>query len=464
MEPIFRAVRRLRLRARIVFAFVLGSALLAVMLAISTYSLTRSSTLRDREQAAADQFFTNATQVRQAVRSGNEEITEVLESLPRIFGARPIAYLGGAQPWLTLSLNPQEIPESMRERVLDSDGTEAYRMRYPDGGQTQLAFGWKLVPTGESYFEVVPLSDVEDNLRSLAFTLAGAGVLTAAAASVLGVWVGSRVLRPLGTISSAAEAITRGQLSTRLEEHDDPDLSALTSSFNEMASALQARIERDERFASDVSHELRSPLMTLRASVGVLDSRRDELSERSLTALNLLVADIERFERMVQDLLEIARSPTVLETEELVNLADLVTHAVRTAPNGSEVEIDIDSDAFSAMVLGDKRRLAQVVSNLLENAEKHGDGQIDVHLSATEDKVRMVVQDEGPGVPVQERELIFERFARGSAARRRRSGDGTGLGLALVAEHVRLHNGRVWVEDRPDGQSGARFVVELPTA
>ena len=166
---------------------------------------------------------------------------------------------------------------------------------------------------------------------------------------------------------------------------------------------------------------------------------------------------------MVQDLLEIARSPTVLETEELVNLADLVTHAVRNAPNGSEVQIDIDSDAFSAMVLGDKRRLAQVVSNLLENAEKHGDGQIDVHLSATDDDVRMVVQDEGPGIPVQERELVFERFARGSAARRRRSDDGTGLGLALVAEHVRLHNGRVWAEDRPDGRAGARLVVELPT-
>ena len=197
------------------------------MLAISTYSLTRSSTLRDREQTSADQFFTNATQVRQAMRSGNEEIPEVLLSLPRVFGARPIANVGGEEPWRTLGLTPAEIPESMQDRVLESDGSEAYRMRYSSEGQSQLAFGWKLGPSGEAYFEVVPLSDLEDNLRSLALTLAGAGVLTAAAASVLGVWVGSRVLRPLRTISSAAEAITRGQLSTRLEEHDDPDLTAL---------------------------------------------------------------------------------------------------------------------------------------------------------------------------------------------------------------------------------------------
>jgi signal transduction histidine kinase len=102
------------------------------------------------------------------------------------------------------------------------------------------------------------------------------------------------------------------------------------------------------------------------------------------------------------------------------------------------------------------------VANLLDNARKYGDGASTVVLQRSDDRVQLIVEDEGPGVPDEERDLIFERFARGGGAGRRGSNEGVGLGLALVAEHVRLHGGRVWVEDRADGRPGARFVVELP--
>ena len=131
-------------------------------------------------------------------------------------------------------------------------------------------------------------------------------------------------------MSSAAAALAGGRLDTRLEPSDDPDLRSITASFNDMAQALQERIERDARFASDVSHELRSPLMTLAASIEVLDNQRDELPERARAALDLMVADIDRFQQLVEDLLEISRfdaGVVRLELEE-VHLAELVMQAV----------------------------------------------------------------------------------------------------------------------------------------
>jgi signal transduction histidine kinase len=125
-------------------------------------------------------------------------------------------------------------------------------------------------------------------------------------------------------------------------------------------------------------------------------------------------------------------------------------------------ELDVDTDAAGVLILADKRRLERVVTNLLTNAEVHGGGAVRIGVRRVDGALRLEVDDEGPGVAVEDRPRIFERFARGPAAGRRSGsgGDGVGLGLALVDEHVRLHRGRVWVEDRPGG--GARFVVELP--
>ena len=115
-------------------------------------------------------------------------------------------------------------------------------------------------------------------------------------------------------------------------------------------------------------------------------------------------------------------------------------------------------------ILADKRRMERVVANLLDNADKYADGATGVRVELEDGRVRIVVEDEGPGVPDEVRETIFERFARGTEAGRRTMDRGVGLGLALVTEHVRLHGGRVWVADREDGRPGAAFVVELPVA
>jgi signal transduction histidine kinase len=258
-------------------------------------------------------------------------------------------------------------------------------------------------------------------------------------------------------------ALAAGRLDTRLAASADPDLRPITSSFNEMAQALQDRIERDARFASDVSHELRSPLMTLAASAEVMGNQRDDLPERARSALDLMVADIDRFQTLVEDLLEISRfdaGVVRLELEE-VHLAELVMQAVSHSSD-DDVPVELEADLAGVVVNADKRRIVRLIANLLDNARRYGGGATSVSLRRVGDEVQIAVEDKGAGVPEQDRELIFERFNRGSAAGRRGASDGVGLGLALVAEHVNLHGGRVWVEGRADGEPGARFVVQLP--
>src|SRR3954471_6740991 len=182
-----------------------------------------------------------------------------------------------------------------------------------------------------------------------------------------------------------------------------------------MAQELQDRIERDARFASDVSHELRSPLMTLSAAVDVLETRRDELAEKSQAAVDLLAVEVTRFRQLVEDLLEMSRydaGAVRLELDE-IRLAEFVMQAVQVSANGVTVPVELDSELAGVIVQADKRRLGRVVANLLDNARKYADGATSVILQRVDDGVQIAVEDDGPGIAEEEREVIFERFARG---------------------------------------------------
>jgi signal transduction histidine kinase len=280
-------------------------------------------------------------------------------------------------------------------------------------------------------------------------------------------WVARRAVK-LHRRRPGGKAIAGGRLDTRLDASDDRDLQMLASAFNGMASALEERVERDARFASDVSHELRSPLMTLAASVEVLQARRAEMSERSQSALDLLVADVARFQNLVEDLLEMSRidAGALRLNREPLFVAEFVRHAVAVS-SVRDACVKVSPHAEQLVIDGDKRRMARVVANLVDNARIHGGEPVEVAVNEDPDDpdghVRIEVSDHGAGVPAEERSLVFERFARGVGAGRRGLGEGTGLGLAIVEEHVKLHGGRVWVEDRSDDEHGARFVIELPS-
>ncbi len=478
--------RRLGLRARVTIAFALGALLLSVLLAGTTYALTRSNLIDQRERVAVRQAYSNASYVQRQLPLSTDDpgiaASNLLSSLGNPTGSSPILYEGDVPFPLQAQFREDDLPLALRRTVLDD--RQPAVMRYRVGGEPSLAVGLPLpaVDGAEAaYFEIVDLSETEETLRSLGFSLLAASAVTTGAGAALGLWASRRALRPLADVSPAAEAIAGGRLDTRLEATLDPDLGMLATSFNDMAQALQDRIERDARFASDVSHELRSPLTTMAAAVDVLDTQRDRLDDRSQQAVDLVTAEIGRFRQLVEDLLEISRydaGAVRLDRDDL-RLAEFVLQAVG-ASGHRDVPIELDAELAGVIVSADKRRLARVIANLLDNAAKYGEGATAVSLRKVADgvdvdgdgeggaddgrvsAVQIAVEDLGPGVPPEDRQVIFDRFARGGVAGRRGSSEGVGLGLALVAEHVRLHGGRVWVEGRNDGREGARFVVELP--
>lgn len=454
----FRFTQRLGLRARITLAFAIGALLLSTLLSATTWALTRENLLRQRESAATVIVYQNATIVQRRARDA--DLQELLSTLSSPLGGRPVLLTADGPVSLTAEFGRDALPAELRTTV--EAGTPA-RMRYELRGKMQLAVGIPIPSADVTYFEIVSLADLQDTLESLGVSLVGAALVTTLAGAALGWWASRRALRPLTGVSTAALALAAGRLDTRLQASIDPDLRPITVSFNDMAQALQDRIERDARFASDVSHELRSPLMTLAASVEVMNNQRDELPDRARSALDLMVADIDRFRQLVEDLLEISRfdaGVVRLELEE-VHLAELVMQAVSHSTD-TDVPVELDADLAGVVVNADKRRIVRVITNLVDNAARYGGGASAVSLRRVGDEVQIAVEDRGEGVPAEDREAIFDRFNRGSAAGRRGASDGVGLGLALVAEHVNLHGGKVWVEDRLDGEPGARFVIQLP--
>ncbi len=455
---------RLGLRTRVLLMFSLGSLLLAAFLAAAAYSFTRSSLLTQRDRTAVDEVTNHAAIAAGLLSGGPADANATLVALENqnisdvvIWYRERFEQRGG--------LDEREVPPALRQRVV-VDRVSARMITDVDGAPA-IVVG--IAMDDGAYFEAVDISEVEETLGSVGLSLFFGALITSMFGVVLGWFAADRAVRPLAHAAQAAQLIAGGRLDTRLEPSDDPDLRTLASSFNDMAAALQARVERDARFASDVSHELRSPLMTLAASVEVMQARRAEMPERAQTALDLLASDVARFQGLVEDLLEISRfdaGAIRLNREDLL-VAEFVRAAVAVSSMPA-TPITV-SDRGEAMVIqGDRRRLARVVANLIDNARLHGGGDAHVYVSEAESDgepvghVWIAVEDHGTGVPVEERDLVFERFARGAVAGRRSSSDGAGLGLALVDEHIRMHGGRVWVEDRRDGEPGARFVLELP--
>src|SRR6478735_1268085 len=363
--------KRLGLRTRMLMMFVLGALFLSVFLGAVGYSFTRSSVVNQRERTAVEQARRDA-QVAQNELLGDKGSTTSVMSTLRQLGVLRVAVLneGG---WV--SSDPvhgrDAIPASLRQRVVN-DGVAARQIARV-GGEPTLIVGFPLKSSDGSYFEFFPLGDVQSTLNSVSLSLLFGGIITTLAGVLIGSFAARRAVRPLGEAAQAAQAIAGGRMDTRLEPSDDPDLSTLTNAFNDMAEALQTRVERDARFASDVSHELRSPLMTLAASAEVMQARRDDLPERAAAALDLLVSDVARFQSLVEDLLEISRfdaGAIRLHLEDLL-VAEFVRQAVAVS-SLPKTAVDVSDRAEAMVIRADKRRLARVIANLVDNARIHG--------------------------------------------------------------------------------------------
>jgi two-component system, OmpR family, sensor histidine kinase MtrB len=363
---------------------------------------------------------------------------------------------GGSWYSSSLEVGAKDVPEKLRGIIT---GGEAGLARIDTADGPALVVGVPLRAAGVEYYEVAPLVELRQVLTTLSVVLAAAAIAATAAGAGFGAWAGRRVVQPLEQVAGAATRIAGGELTTRLPPTDDPDLVAIVGGFNSMVDALAARIDRDARFVGDVSHELRSPLTTLVTSVEVLGARREELSSRAQQALALVEGELGRFRRTLDDLLQLARldDTGVLEAARVWPMAALVREVLAVTARPAEL-LDADPEERTA-VRADKNSLERAVRNLLDNADRHGDGTVRVGVQRRDGAVVVTVDDAGPGVAVEDRERIFERFTRGVGAARR-SLPGAGLGLAIVAETAARHGGAAWVADAPGG--GARFSLSLP--
>ncbi len=459
--------------SRLTLLYAVVSLLLSAGIAYSTLTIARDRLGSNFEETAIRQLEENAAEVRlglQGLPEANDPETagEILNSidskLTHTDASDSLLVLEGIGARLT-NRSEAEIPAELSAKLNTVDAAGMY---YSFGNEPRFIAGVRMTNSnpdgGADYYEIHSLVELEGTLEDLRQILIGAAIVSSVLGAAIGYYAAKRSLAPIRRISTASKDIADGNFQTRLDMQSDPDLAILSSSFNGMVDELKAKIERDQRFTSDVSHELRSPLMTLRASVDLLERKESELPETLQQAIQLIGQDVHRFEQLVEDLLEISRmdAGAVQLQVSNINLLEFLSQVVKQSPTPDIEVVALDSSE-TVIIAADKRRLAQVFSNLISNAAKYGGGAQRITYRQISSTVQITVEDEGPGVPPKERQQIFERFSRGAAdAGNRQSGTGVGLGLSLVKEHLNLHGGNVWVTDRYDSKPGARFVVELP--
>ena len=331
---------------------------------------------------------------------------------------------------------------------------------------------WNRPDLGISGYLLVgqPQFGIHTQLDALRLFLIAGVFLSLVGAGAASWLVAGRALRPLDSMATTAEDIGRTQdLSRRLPEGGPNDeVGRLQRSFNQMLRQLEDAYQRlrsaliaQRRFVADASHELRTPLTTIRGNVGLLLKRDDITGEDRMAALNDIAGESERMSRMVQDLLTLARADAGYHLEkapiDLLPIVQDVSRQAQTLRPLRQIEV---LDGAPAPVYGNADAIRQLLWILIDNAMNHTnpDGHIQVRLMPGSQSARLVVTDDGPGIPRQDLERIFERFYQSDAAR---SGEGTGLGLAIARWIAQEHGGRVFAANNPQG--GAAFTLDLPT-
>jgi signal transduction histidine kinase len=349
---------------------------------------------------------------------------------------------------------PFTIPIDATESVLagSAGGQFVSTMAVPPPG-AQVVTRLVDLPQGQSVLVgVSPLDEVRASVATLVNALwLGSPVLVLLVGLIAWLLVG-RALRPVEQLRATVETISRSTLEQRVDvppSHDE--VARLATTMNTMLERLQKSRDHERRFVSDASHELRSPLASIRAQLEVGD---DDAIRAGV------LADTIRLERIVGDLMELARSDeTTARPSASVALDVVVADEITSLQRSSPVQIT-SAGIDDTVVRGRSDALARVTRNLLDNAIRHADGQVQVGLHHADGWAELTVDDDGPGVPVEAEQRIFDRFARVDESRDRTTG-GVGLGLAVVRAVVEHHGGTVGCARSPLG--GARFLVRLPT-
>ena len=396
--------------------------------------------------------------------------------------------LEGSGPVYTTGLDVGSIPGSMLQRFEREGATSAWTYTRivsttENGGRVEqpgivVGSQVRLPADGRSYtlFFLFPLEEEQETLALVTRALLTAGALLLLLVAALTWLVTRQVVTPVRMARQVAERLAAGRLQERLKVSGEDDLARLATSFNQMASNLQRQIRQLEelsrlqrRFVSDVSHELRTPLTTVRMAGDVLHDAREDFDPAAARAAELLQTELDRFEGLLVDLLEVSRfdaGAAVLDADD-VNLVDVVHRVVEaTKPLADQrrVRVRVEAPSGACLAEADQRRVERILRNLITNAIDHADADgpdpaVRVRLESDDHAAAVVVRDYGVGLGPGEPAMVFNRFWRADPARARSSG-GTGLGLSISLEDTHLHGGWLQAWGRP-GQ-GAQFRLTLP--
>jgi signal transduction histidine kinase len=415
-------------------------ALALVVFGVLLYSLLARSVVTNQDDALR-------TRAEQAVASLDEssQLTAADPVAPADLSTSTDLFVEVFAPeWTVLysTVRPVIEPQSRGVGFVTQGGFRLYAASFSRG----------FVVTGQS--TRVPQS----NLSGIKVFLVISAVPALLAATLASWLVAGRALRPLQTVASTAEDIGRkrdfGRRLTPPRSHDE--VARLTASFNGMLSRLQDSFESQRRFVADASHELRTPLTTIQGNAGLLASREVQDEVRQAAASDV-VKESGRMARLVDRLLTQARADSGLELQlTQVDLRDVVGEVCRQAA-AAHPGRRLSVETTAAQVAGDEDALRQLMWILLDNAFRYASSVVEVRLSAAGGWARLLIADDGPGVPPPIRERIFERFYRGDASR---TGNHAGLGLSIAGWIVDQHRGRILAGEATLG--GAAFLVDLP--
>ena len=456
-------MHRRSLRLRLLVTFGLGALILSSLFASLTYFGVKHVLIDDQQQTDLKQSYANAALIRSTLYTSPGELVSILNSIEQASDSNVLVRTH--HQWLSKSTGAATKDVSSTVINLVNNG-QAVQQTVNSGGEIIFVVGVPIPAVETQVFEVFRLAPLEHTLQVLLQVMGAGALLTSLIGMGGGLWVTRRTVRPLENVSAAAALIAQGELTTRLVVGQaDREVQQLTESFNAMVSRLVERVERDARFASDVSHELRSPLTTLATTASVLQQHRAELSPAAQESLDLLSADLSIFQSLVEDLLEMARTdagatPLVIET---IPALELIRQSARSASQRHDLSVpivEVAPDVGAPLVSVDRRRFERVMTNLIDNAHRYAGNVVAIRVELINQDLAVNVDDAGPGVALEEKEQIFQRFFRGRAAHDRGIARGTGLGLALVRDHVQAFGGTINVLDSPDG--GARFQILLP--
>ncbi|MEW1977480.1 MtrAB system histidine kinase MtrB [Kocuria palustris] len=383
------------------------------------------------------------------------------------------------KPWL----GEQTIPAELQEEVADSVGVD--EGMYWQSGSAQIDENGPSVPVvivgqvveprqGSPYglYFVHDFSQPQRTLDAMHAVLVLATLVQALLVSGVVWYVTREIVRPVTYTARSSESLADGNLDARMEVHGSHEVARLGRSFNRMADNLADQITRLEQlssmqqtFVSDVSHELRTPLTTVRMAAEVLHNARDDFDPVNRRSAELLYHQVDRFDVLLADLLEISRFDAGAARLEItgVNIIQQITGVLETAAPlaaNADTVIRVHADRQRILVQMDQRRIERILRNLVVNAIEHGEGRpIDIVVRASGTAVSVAVRDHGIGLTEEQTAKVFDRFWRADPARARTTG-GTGLGLSIAAEDTRLHGG--WLDAWGSPGQGACFRLSLP--